>query len=68
MKIVKYDKFLETALSIPLLKTIRNGKERGNTLVDKLEDPNPKLKLNYYPYYTMQSHLLDCFLVLNHNI
>ncbi len=46
MKIVKYDKFLETALSIPLLKTIRNGKERGNTLVDKLEDPNPKLKLN----------------------
>lgn len=46
MKIVKYDKFLETVLSVPLLKTKTKGKERGNILVNKLKDKDPKLTLN----------------------
>jgi hypothetical protein len=46
MKIVRYDKFLETVLSIPLLKTKTKGKERGNILVNKLKDEDPKLTLN----------------------
>ena len=46
MKLVKYDKFLETALDLPLLRSERNGRQRGNILVDELEKENPKLKLN----------------------
>lgn len=46
MKIVKYDKFLETVLSVPLLKTKTKGKERGNLLVNKLKEEDPKLTLN----------------------
>jgi hypothetical protein len=46
MKLVKYDKFLETTLNIPLLKTVRNGKQRGDILVKKLEEPKPRLTLN----------------------
>ncbi len=46
MKLIKYDKFLEALLSIPVLRSERNGIERGNTLVDKLEKDEPKLKLD----------------------
>jgi hypothetical protein len=46
MKLVKYDKFLETVLSVPLLKTKTKGKERGNLLVNKLKEEDPKLTLN----------------------
>jgi hypothetical protein len=46
MKLVKYDKFLETTLNIPLLKTVRNGKQRGDILVKKLEEPKPRLTLD----------------------
>lgn len=46
MKIVKYDKFLETALSIPLLKTKTKGEKRGDILVKRLRDEKPELTLN----------------------
>jgi hypothetical protein len=46
MKLVKYDRFLETTLNIPLLKTVRNGKQRGDILVKKLEEPKPRLTLD----------------------
>ena len=46
MKIVKYDKFLETALSIPLLKTKTKGTQRGDILVKRLKDKKPELTLN----------------------
>jgi len=46
MKLVKYDKFLETALSIPLLKTKTKGERRGDILVKRLKDEKPELTLN----------------------
>ncbi len=47
MRLVKYDKFLETVLSIPLLKTPKkDGEQRGDVLVKKLKEEDPKLTLN----------------------
>lgn len=47
MRLVKYDKFLETVLSIPLLRTSKkDGEQRGDVLVKKLKEEEPKLTLN----------------------
>jgi hypothetical protein len=47
MKLVKYDKFLEeVSLNLPLLRSERNGKQRGNTLVKKLKEEDPELTLD----------------------
>lgn len=46
MKLVKYDKFLEATLDLPLLRSERNGEQRGNLLVRELEKPEPELRLN----------------------
>lgn len=46
MKILKYKKFLETALSLPLLRSEKNDKPRGEDLIKVLKSDKPKLTLN----------------------
>ena len=45
-KILNYNKFFETVLSLPLLRSEKNGEKRGEVLVNKLKTSNPKLTLD----------------------
>lgn len=44
-KILKFDKFFEASLDLNVLADIRNGRSRGNVLIDKLKG-DKKLKTN----------------------
>ena len=53
MKILDYQKFLETNLTLPELSKIRKGDARGNVLVKKLKNKDPLTTLNN------QQHTID---------
>ena len=46
MKVLKYKKFLETVLSLPLLRSEKNDKPRGEELVKVLKSDKPILTLD----------------------